>query len=268
MKRRFLLLLTALGLMLGVQKSLAQYMTIPDPNFVTWLQNNGYETCMIGNQLDTTCPMVLATTTIACNYNNISDLTGLEAFDNLIELYCDNNQLTSLPPLPASLGSLYCGINQLTTLPPLPSSLTILDCGYNQLTALPPLPSSLESLWCDHNQITSLPPLPAVLGSLVIHGNPGISCLPPLAAFTATGSFNVSGTGIGCLPNVIQHAGYIAAIDTMPICDVINANDCEVGWNILGTVFKDDDSDCSFDTAESALKNVKVLVMQGDSVIN
>ena len=39
--------------------------------------------------------------------------------DDLQILYCDNNQLTSLPKLPKSLQILYCYNNQLTSLPEL-----------------------------------------------------------------------------------------------------------------------------------------------------
>ena len=43
----------------------AQFVTIPDANFVTWLNNNGFSSCMNGNQLNASCPAVQ--NTIALN---------------------------------------------------------------------------------------------------------------------------------------------------------------------------------------------------------
>ena len=60
-------------------------------------------------------------------------LPSLERFKNLEVLDCEENQLTSLPPLPSSLRILYCGNNRLTTLPPLPSYLQDLYCENNLL---------------------------------------------------------------------------------------------------------------------------------------
>jgi len=73
-------------------------------------------------------------------------------------LYCSNNQLTSLPELPACR-QLYCYDNELTSLPELPACHT-LQCSNNQLTSLPELPACKE-LYCSYNSLTSLPELPA-----------------------------------------------------------------------------------------------------------
>ena len=58
-------------------------------------------------------PQDLNTTEINCNDSNLIDLDGIEQFTNLKELYCHNNQLTSLPDLPDTLKELYCANNQL-----------------------------------------------------------------------------------------------------------------------------------------------------------
>jgi len=93
-------------------------------------------------------------------------LTSLDGIDlsGVAVLDCYDNQLTSLPPLPASLKILNCSYNQLTSLPDLKDlpSLKELYCDGNQLTSLPDLPS-LKQLGCCHNRLTSLPPLPASL---------------------------------------------------------------------------------------------------------
>ena len=90
--------------------------------------------------------------------------------------------LTELPPLRPTLVTLWCEYNQLTSLPPLvsegnPSTLRMLDCRCNKLTELPPLvsegnPSTLRALDCTGNALTSLPPLPLALHTLQCNDNP------------------------------------------------------------------------------------------------
>ena len=184
---------------IGTFKTQAQYVTIPDPVFVTWLQNNGFATCMSGNQLDTTCPALANVLSLQCYGVAIRDLTGAQYFKNAQELNCYNdslysipvlpprlqtltcysNNLSTLPPFPATLKAIGCWKNRFTTLPTLPDSLTELDCQQNQITVLPALPASLTSLTCYSNQLTALPALPDSLQFLDCHIN-NISTLPTL----------------------------------------------------------------------------------------
>ena len=92
-------------------------------------------------------------------------------YTNLQMLYCNNNQLTELHELPASLEILKCDNNQLTELPELPASLQTLSCSNNQLTTIPELPASLQILWCSSNKLTELPLLPASLEILYCYDN-------------------------------------------------------------------------------------------------
>jgi uncharacterized repeat protein (TIGR01451 family) len=137
----------------------AQYVTIPDAHFVTYLQTN-FPSCMVGNQMDTTCAAITSATTLNCANDSIADLTGIQYFDNLSVLLCSHNSLTWLPPLPHLLTNLSCDNNLLTSLPPLPNSLITLNCPNNQLVSLPFLPSGFINLDCDYNFLTSLPILP------------------------------------------------------------------------------------------------------------
>lgn len=82
-----------------------------------------------------------------------------EIIENLRELSCGYNQLTSLPPMP-NLKGLFCSNNQLISLPPMPK-LETLSCENNQLTHLPFLPN-LKILYCEHNQLTCLFPMPNI----------------------------------------------------------------------------------------------------------
>ena len=198
--------------------STAQWVTIPDANFVTKLTQL-YPSCMNGNQLNTSCSQIVNETSINLSYSSIANLSGIQYFTNLTNLLVYGNQLTTLPSLPNSLLILNCSANQLSsltylpyqlqqldfsgnnlssfptlpstlthlncsnsallTLPVLPSSLINLQCQYNQLSALPPLPSGLEYLDCYMNQLTSLPALPNSISHFNCHSNQ-LTSLPVL----------------------------------------------------------------------------------------
>ena len=90
----------------------------------------------------------------------LTDISGIEYFTNLTNLYCSHNQLTVLPVENlTNLTRLSCYKNQLTELPVGNlTNLTRLSCSYNQLTELPVESlTNLTSLYCDNNQLTKLP---------------------------------------------------------------------------------------------------------------
>src|SRR5665213_2835566 len=168
----FLLLIVCL------QTKAQSWVTIPDANFVSALQDIIPE-ALIGNQLDTASPIVAATYTLELDGHGISNLYGLQFFTSLTLLQCANNSLSTLPQLPETLIELYCNSNQLTSLPALPKSLLVLDCSSNQLSSLPTLPPTLKHLTCFRNKLTSLPELPRQLAEFICYGNK-IICLPIL----------------------------------------------------------------------------------------
>jgi hypothetical protein len=144
----------------------AQFVTIPDANFRTFLKGN-YPTCFNANdQMDTTCSDIINQGSIVIVDQNISNAEGIQYFDALNALICTKNNLTFLPKLPANLKILVCSKNQLKKLPSLPSNLNALICTSNKLTYLPNLPNSITELTCDSNELLSLPTLPLELTSL------------------------------------------------------------------------------------------------------
>jgi len=153
-------------LFFGVSKNVeAQYVTIPNPNFVIFLQTN-YPTCMNGNQMDTTCIEIITEDTLIISYPTdplISNLVGIQYFDGLISLQCSNNTISYIPTFPSLLERIDCSSNQLITMPNLPSNLRFLDCSSNQLTSLPILPNSLKTLKCEYNDVLNLPILPNLM---------------------------------------------------------------------------------------------------------
>src|SRR6188472_667465 len=126
----------------------AQWVTIPDSNFVNWLNTNGYASCMNGNLMDTTCNFITNAVKVNCYYSNIQSLQGIQYFDNLDTLKCDFNDLINLPILPGGLTYLNCQGNNLTNLSQLPGTLKMLACDLNNISVLPVLPASLENLGC------------------------------------------------------------------------------------------------------------------------
>ncbi len=179
--------------------SRAQYVTIPDTAFVSYLQNN-FPACMNGSQMDTTCQDITDVINVYINNLPIRDLTGIQYFDNMGLITCEydsleyipsfpanctsitiwgNPLLTGIPALPASLMHLDVAGNPITALPALPATLLTLDCTVDRLTALPTLPPALRDLRCSFNQLTTLPALPATLETLFC-GDNALTVLPAL----------------------------------------------------------------------------------------
>ncbi|MCP4443270.1 MAG: hypothetical protein GY810_30570, partial [Aureispira sp.] len=98
-------------------------------------------------------------TNLNLSYSNISDLTGIDAFDDLGFLNCNANQLSSLDVSSNSdLITLDCSHNQLDSLDLSNNTrLVILDCDHSQLTSLTVTGLiDLKSLDCSDNQLVSL----------------------------------------------------------------------------------------------------------------
>jgi hypothetical protein len=149
----------------------AQYITIPDANFRTFLQQQ-YPACFNAQgKMDTTCTAITTATQMICDNRNIADLTGVQYFDGLQDLRCFQNALTTLPRLPVNLTILNCHSNQLISLPNLPTTLIELHCRANFIAVLPLLPNGLGVLDCGVNSFGQLPQqLPPNLGVLDCSG--------------------------------------------------------------------------------------------------
>lgn len=200
------------------QMSRAQFVTIPDTNFRSYLALH-FPNAMIGNTLDTTHTSITTAWNVNCSDRKIRNLEGIQYFDNLnyldcslnliqhipsfpttlISIQCSGNLLDTIPSLPANLTDLNCSaanlsrlpvlpptlanlscyMNQLDSLPVLPMNLIYLDCSYNKLQQLPMLPSALTDLNCTYNKLSSLPALPNSLVNLTTSNN-SLSGLPNL----------------------------------------------------------------------------------------
>lgn len=179
--------------MLFTNTTRAQFVTIPDQNFVGWLNDNGFSQCLSGNQLDTTCPAVLNATSIIINpyyqpFNYfITDLTGVQYFpilDTLIarnawvdtvvlpatltylDLSGNNLPGSAFNPLPPNLITLMLDARQrfdTIHMPAIPSSVLYFSCSYCGIDSVTQLPDSLLTLDLSNNMIPAFPALPVGL---------------------------------------------------------------------------------------------------------
>ena len=133
-------------------------VNIPDANFKAYLVGN----TNINTNGDTEIQVSEAsafTGEINCGWQNISDLSGIEAFTSLTQLFCFSNQLTSLDVSSnTALTNLQCPSNQLTSLDVSgATALITLACYNNQLTSLDVSNNTaLITLSCQNNQLECL----------------------------------------------------------------------------------------------------------------
>ena len=177
---------------------------------------------------------------------------------------CENNSISSLPPLPSGLLYLDCKFNGISILPSLPKTLTYLNCENDTLSYIQDLSSlkSLTTLLCDGNiSLTCLPDLPVSLQILYIDTF-RVHCLPSY------------------VPNLIVNNQI-----SMPICNATNnPNSCTIYNNyvnipdsnfakylitqIPSCLYKDSSNKYWMDTTCSGVLNLKQLVCIGLGIKN
>ena len=160
MKKVIWIMLLSLFLVasVGVQAYAAD-VYIPDANFKKFLLDN-YDTNADDEIQDTEAAAVVGdmeTPFGQGDYDLITDLTGIEAFDNITVLDCSLEALASLDVTGCdSLAELSCYSNQLTNLQ-VGTGLAYLSCDDNQLTSLGLAGNAgLLELECNDNLLTSL----------------------------------------------------------------------------------------------------------------
>jgi Leucine-rich repeat (LRR) protein len=178
-----------------------QNVYIPDANFKAILIGNP----LINTNSDTEIQVSEAIAFdgyVHCGDMEINDLTGIEAFTALTELYCGYNQLTSLNlSQNNALEWLECQYNQLTNLDVSQNTaLEWLACTNNPLTSLDlSQNTTLIYLICDYNQLTSLDVSQNTALTLLDCQNNQLTCLnianginTPFLGFVAYGNPNLS----------------------------------------------------------------------------
>ena len=133
-KLLFLILLAVLSIQCEKDEPIPE-VTIPDNNFLNALIEQGIDTN--GDKIISPAEAAVVTF-LSVSGEDISDMTGIEAFINLDSLYCQSNQVTNLDVSNnVALSFLACGWNQLTSLDvSMNTQLEMLDCWINHLTSL------------------------------------------------------------------------------------------------------------------------------------
>src|SRR5690554_219201 len=151
----FLLLFIIIGTTSWVN---AQNVYIPDPMFKTILLGNTQINTNGDNEIQLSEAQAY-TGAIYCYNTGITDLTGIEAFPNIIMLHCGINQLTVLDLSNNTvLEELYCYNNLFTSLDVSNNTaLEVLSCFGNMFTALDVNNNTaIRILGCSYNQLTAL----------------------------------------------------------------------------------------------------------------
>jgi hypothetical protein len=163
----------------------AQTVTIPDPEFVIYLQAN-YPACMTGDQLETSCPDIINATEIYLP-NTVTDLFGIQFFLNA-SLLETNGAVTNIIDFPPSLGTLNIANATLSVLPDFPPTLiNLYVANMSQLISLPALPPGMGNLII--NDCSALEEIPDLSGGMIfasIMNCPQIDSIPALPANMTT----------------------------------------------------------------------------------
>lgn len=136
----------------------AQTTTIPDTNFEQALIDLGIDSDGVINNSVLTSD-VASVSSLNVSGKGILQLTGIEDFISLSELYCQDNLITSLTLSSNSkLTILDCSENDLSSLKLTDLVvLRILKCSFNKITGFNLSNNKLlEELHCDHNLIKTL----------------------------------------------------------------------------------------------------------------
>ncbi|MDP2686915.1 MAG: T9SS type A sorting domain-containing protein [Aequorivita sp.] len=114
----------------------SQIINFPDSNFKNALLNHDPIIDLNGDGEIQVSEAAAFEEEVNVNEKNITDLTGIGYFTNIIELRCRGNLLTTLD------------LSQ--------NSLLFLDCGSNLLTSINVTNNPLWHFWCDNNQLEVL----------------------------------------------------------------------------------------------------------------
>lgn len=129
---------------------------MPDAALRTWA-NYEFPGCIVGTSINENHPGVQSATVLDISFvGTVTDLTGVEAFQNATQMIVSNNPITvwALPPGLGMLGAADCGLTGSFHVPYLIHTLQI---SFNAITTLViDFSSNLSSLYAQHNQISTV----------------------------------------------------------------------------------------------------------------
>ena len=149
----------------------------PAENFVTWTPDTavaGWQDSMF-NSFSGNLAFFVATVDLNDMVQfellsvGVTEVTNLDDMVTCVTMNLSGNALTSLPALPASLGTLNASSNQLTAVTDLPALMTNINVADNLLTALPPIPAQVLILNIANNSFSAAE-VNSICGQLVANG--------------------------------------------------------------------------------------------------
>lgn len=178
---------------------------IPDINLRSFFLENHSDIMFNDSLLDiNACESIIE---LNCSDSQISNLDGIQYFENLTHLNCSYNMISKLVNLPSKITNLnasYCiNLDSLGTLPPM---LKFINLSYNQIHELPALPMSIERLFCSVNQLSELPYLPPSITHIDCSFN-NLESLPHLPENLSL--INCSYNVISELPDIPENLGEV-----------------------------------------------------------
>jgi internalin A len=185
----------------------SQTYTLPDANFKNKLYAS-YPTIFNGGGDLIIAQAATLTGPLYIDNSGISNLSGIEYFTGITELWSTGNNLSTLPLIySANLKMLNLDYNQFTDLPNLTglTNLEVLSFPTNPMTQLTGISNytTLKRLNVSSCQFTVLPDLSALTNLEVLHVNINqLTQLPDLTALTKLVTLNVYNNQLTSLPNL------------------------------------------------------------------
>ena len=170
-------------LLFSISTLQAQIVNIPDPVFKQRLINNGIDTNFDNEIQVSEAEAVTGHLDVNGQFADIFDLTGIEAFINITELWVFWNQLTSLDlSNNVLLERLKCSSNQLTSLDVSQCiNLETLHCTDNQFISLDLTPNvNLQEVLVDFNDLAFFDirnDNNTVISNFLSTNNPDLTCI-------------------------------------------------------------------------------------------
>ncbi|MDY8138019.1 T9SS type A sorting domain-containing protein [Aquimarina sp. 2201CG5-10] len=237
------------------------YVSIPDASFEAALESLGYDD-ISGDGL-VPLSLIENVTTLNVSSQNIADLTGIQHFTALTELFASSNDLTTMDlSANVNLIEINSSRNDLATIDvSMLPNLEILDVSSNNLTSLDiTINTSLTQLLSDSNNLTSLDISGLVnLESLFCHSNSNLS--------------SIVVTGVTNLENLWAYNCSLSSIDVSSMPNLAqlrisnnNLNEIDLSNNAsLETVLVENNNLTSFDLRNGNNQNITSLDAEGNS---
>ena len=212
----------------------AQKTYVPDDKFEQALIDLGYDTTLDDSVLTAN---ISGVTNLDVSDKAIRDLTGIEGFAALTELYCSGNGLTSLDVSKnTALVGIYCNNNQLASLDVSKNTaLERLGVGANHLTSLDVSKNTaLTELLVPYNRLISLSMkngVTAQLDRFQAMDNPSLTCIETLDPVYATTNWTSIDEGVTFSLSCMEDFEWMSsALDTINITQSNLADTYTLQW--------------------------------------